>query len=256
MQYLEKYFYFLFGFEYTCTEAYFFSVSIFSISTIFIVLLLINLLVLLDLLLSNFTHDKNLVVIKPSKEYSSNLDILFVIVVTLYIFSIMFTSIGYIYNQLDTVMGTINTFDISVHLTASQWYWNAKTSANSFDPFTFTSNNVLIENCEIYSSDVMNRWISDEVVFIPSNVYINFIGTSTDVIHSFGIPAAGIKFDCIPGRLQSCTVMFTKEGSFDAHCYELCGANHAYMQLTFEVIGVKNYLTYFINLPFFEEYII
>ena len=256
MYYLEKYFYFLFGFEYTCTEAYFFSVSIFSICTIFIVLLLINLLILLDFIFNKFLHDKNLIVIKPHKEESSMLDILFVVVVTLYIFSILFTSIGYIYNQLDTVMGTINIFDISVHLTASQWYWNVKTASNVFDPYTFSLNNVLLENCEIYSSDVMNRWLSDEVVFIPTNVYINFVGTSTDVIHSFGIPAAGIKFDCVPGRLQSFTVMFTKEGTFDAHCYELCGANHAYMQITFEIISLKNYITYFLNLPLFEEFMV
>jgi cytochrome c oxidase subunit 2 len=43
---------------------------------------------------------------------------------------------------------------------------------------------------------------------------IQFLITAEDVIHSWNVPAFGIKVDAIPGRLNVVDTMLVKEGCF------------------------------------------
>ncbi|MCI4331712.1 MAG: hypothetical protein L3K19_07715 [Thermoplasmata archaeon] len=64
-----------------------------------------------------------------------------------------------------------------------------------------------------------------------STVQINL--TSTDVIHSFNIPALGIRLDAIPGRTNSIafTVPHVAPGTtFLIQCTEFCGTFHGTMR--------------------------
>lgn len=84
-----------------------------------------------------------------------------------------------------------------------------------------------------------------DVLVLPVNRPVKFILTSedpfhaydsaVDVIHSFWIPAFGIKWDVIPGETRTITIVPTKITStaVDPHvrvqCAEVCGAGHPYM---------------------------
>jgi cytochrome c oxidase subunit 2 len=208
----------------------------------YIFLLLIGVLIIFDFVLERFSSDKNITAIEISKKYTSSLDILFVLTITLYIISMMLTSIGYVFSFGDNLNGQEDIYDLRLYLVASQWYWNVFTNVEYFDPYTLTSIKKEINNIEFYSSDDNDRrWLSNLVIVLPSNVSITFGGTSADVIHSLGIPSAGFKFDCVPGRLQSFTTLFTEEGFFEGHCYEICGAEHAYMSLGFQIVTFEEF---------------
>ena len=50
-----------------------------------------------------------------------------------------------------------------------------------------------------------------------------------DVIHSWAVPAFGVKTDAIPGRLNQTWLTIDKPGTYYGQCSELCGVNHAFM---------------------------
>jgi cytochrome c oxidase subunit 2 len=65
--------------------------------------------------------------------------------------------------------------------------------------------------------------------------------TAADVIHSWTIPAFGVKQDGIPGRLAQLWFKAEQEGVFFGQCSELCGIAHAYMPITVKVVSEEAY---------------
>jgi cytochrome c oxidase subunit II len=65
--------------------------------------------------------------------------------------------------------------------------------------------------------------------------------TGADVIHSFAVPAFGIKIDAIPGRLNETWFKATKTGMFYGQCSELCGRDHAFMPIAVRVVSDQEF---------------
>lgn len=65
-----------------------------------------------------------------------------------------------------------------------------------------------------------------------SSTYVMLILIGVDVIHSFAMPALGIKMDCIPARVLSMTMCSEIVGSYYGQCSELCGALHSFMPIS------------------------
>lgn len=72
-------------------------------------------------------------------------------------------------------------------------------------------------------------------IHLPSDSTVEFVLTSTDVIHSFWIPALGGKMDVIPGRTNVWRLKPTEPGIFRGVCAEFCGPSHALMAFAVEV---------------------
>ena len=66
---------------------------------------------------------------------------------------------------------------------------------------------------------------------VPVNKIVRVQVTGADVIHSFAVPAFGIKIDAIPGRLNETWFKATKDGMYYGQCSELCGKDHAFMPI-------------------------
>ena len=64
-----------------------------------------------------------------------------------------------------------------------------------------------------------------------------------DVIHSWAVPAFGVKTDAIPGRLNQTWLTVDKVGTFYGQCSELCGVNHAFMPIHVNVVELQEFLT-------------
>lgn len=60
--------------------------------------------------------------------------------------------------------------------------------------------------------------------------------TARDVIHSFWVPSLAGKMDAIPGRTNRLVLEPTETGRFRGACAEFCGASHALMAFTVEVM--------------------
>jgi cytochrome c oxidase subunit 2 len=72
---------------------------------------------------------------------------------------------------------------------------------------------------------------SDEL-HIPIDRRVHLVISSTDVIHSFWVPALGVKQDAVPGHPTEIYVTPTEAGTYPAICAELCGLGHTTMTTT------------------------
>ena len=58
--------------------------------------------------------------------------------------------------------------------------------------------------------------------------------TAADVLHSWTVPAMGIKADAVPGRLNQLTLYSDRAGMYYGQCREICGRNHRFMPISLE----------------------
>ncbi len=82
---------------------------------------------------------------------------------------------------------------------------------------------------------------TDTPVYVPVGAVVRVIVTSNDVIHSFTVPAFGIKEDAIQGRTNETWFRADRTGVFYGQCSELCGINHAYMPVEVHVVSREEF---------------
>lgn len=69
----------------------------------------------------------------------------------------------------------------------------------------------------------------DRPLIIPAYLWLRFLISSSDVIHSWALPALGIKCDAVPGRINEVVSLIAVTGEYFGQCSELCGINHGFM---------------------------
>ncbi|WOR15961.1 cytochrome c oxidase subunit II [Hyphomonas sp. FCG-A18] len=82
---------------------------------------------------------------------------------------------------------------------------------------------------------------ADYPMVIPVNRYIRYQTASDRVIHSWTVPAFGVKTDAIPGRLNEGWFLVRETGVYYGQCSELCGKNHAFMPIEVRVVTQEQY---------------
>nr|AYJ83676.1 cytochrome c oxidase subunit II [Semibalanus balanoides] len=123
-----------------------------------------------------------------------------------------------------------------------QWYWSYEYSDFldvEFDSYMIPSKD--LENNQFRLIEVDNRMV------VPMNTYIRILVSSTDVIHSWTVPALSVKADAIPGRLNQLTFLVNRPGLFFGQCSEICGANHSFMPIVVESISMSSFLNWINN---------
>jgi heme/copper-type cytochrome/quinol oxidase subunit 2 len=83
---------------------------------------------------------------------------------------------------------------------------------------------------------------TDNDIYLPTHSYIRVLVTSSDVIHSWAVPALGVKVDACPGRLNQIMVYIQRAGQFFGQCSELCGLNHAFMPISVLAVPFEVFL--------------
>lgn len=78
-------------------------------------------------------------------------------------------------------------------------------------------------------------------VVVPVGKVVRVIVTSQDVIHSWAMPAFGVKMDAVPGRLNETWFKANREGTYYGQCSELCGVNHAFMPIELVVVSQERF---------------
>nr|YP_009937348.1 cytochrome c oxidase subunit II [Trigonopterus selaruensis]QNT26819.1 cytochrome c oxidase subunit 2 [Trigonopterus selaruensis] len=134
---------------------------------------------------------------------------------------------------MDEIFNPISTIKIIGH----QWYWSYEYSDYTnleFDSYMIPSKNLKPFNFRLLEVD--NRMV------VPFNSQIRIIVTSLDVIHSWAVPALGVKIDGTPGRLNQASFNVNRTGLFYGQCSEICGANHSFMPIVVESISPKYFL--------------
>jgi len=77
----------------------------------------------------------------------------------------------------------------------------------------------------------MIRLHATGAIAMPTEMRLQILASSRDVIHSWAVPSAGIKIDCIPGYSSHKVVMFLLSGIYWGQCMEVCGRYHHWMPI-------------------------
>jgi cytochrome c oxidase subunit 2 len=78
---------------------------------------------------------------------------------------------------------------------------------------------------------------TDNAVVLPVDTNIRLLITASDVLHSFALPAMGIKLDAVPGQVNETWVRINEEGTYYGQCSELCGTGHSYMPIMVKAVS-------------------
>ena len=82
----------------------------------------------------------------------------------------------------------------------------------------------------------------DNVVVVPVNKVVEVETTGADVIHSWAMPAVGVKMDAVPGRINHTWFKADRRPApIYGQCSELCGARHAFMPIEVKVVSDAEY---------------
>ncbi len=142
--------------------------------------------------------------------------------------------------------------DVFVKATGYQWYWGYEYPDHEieFDSYMVGSDygNMLTPEvseqlAELGYSDEHFTLATDTAVVVPTGQTVVIQVTGADVIHSWTIPAFGVKQDAVPGRLAELWFEVDEgmEGVYFGQCSELCGLSHAYMPITVKAVSQADY---------------
>lgn len=140
------------------------------------------------------------------------------------------------------LLDEVNNPSITLKAIGHQWYWKYEYSdfANiEFDSYIIRTNELNDYNFRLLEVD--NR------VVLPINSQIRIIVTAADVIHSWTIPALGVKIDGTPGRLNQSNFYINRPGLYFGQCSEICGANHRFIPIIIERISTEYFIKWILS---------
>nr|CAC81940.1 cytochrome oxidase II [Calathus depressus]CAC82147.1 cytochrome oxidase II [Calathus depressus]CAC82155.1 cytochrome oxidase II [Calathus carinatus]CAC82157.1 cytochrome oxidase II [Calathus depressus]CAC82161.1 cytochrome oxidase II [Calathus carinatus] len=127
------------------------------------------------------------------------------------------------------LLDEVSNPSITLKSIGHQWYWSYEYS--DFNKLEFDSYMTPYNELEISSFRLLDV---DNRIILPFNTQIRVLVTAMDVIHSWTIPALGVKIDATPGRLNQSNFFMNRSGLFYGQCSEICGANHSFMPIVIE----------------------
>jgi len=192
--------------------------------TVMIVLITLFVLALLVIVVVKFNARANPV---PSRTtHNTLIEVAWTLIPVLILVGIAVPSFRLLFLELD-----IPKADLTIKATGKQWYWSYAYPDNG--KFEFDS---------LMAQDKQPRLLGvDNEMVVPVNKIVRVQTTGADVIHSFAVPAFGIKIDAIPGRLNETWFKATKLGMFYGQCSELCGKDHAFMPIAVRVVNDQEF---------------
>ena len=82
----------------------------------------------------------------------------------------------------------------------------------------------------------------DARVVLPYGAHTRVLVGAADVLHSWTVPALGVKADACPGRLNQVAFLRHRPGVFYGQCREICGANHRFMPIALEFVAAPDFV--------------
>lgn len=175
------------------------------------------------------------------------LEIIWTLIPALILIFVAIPSFSLLYS-IDEIIEPLLTIKVIGH----QWYWSyefldpnilfklyfEKTGQSekftplqvvcNFDSFLLADSFLQKESVRLF--DVDNR------LYVPVETNVRVLVTASDVLHSWAIPALGVKLDACPGRLNQTSLYIKRPGIFYGQCSEICGVNHGFMPIA--IVGL------------------
>ncbi len=157
---------------------------------------------------------------------------------------IIVTVMGLAATRTVVAMKDTSNADLTIKTTGYQWKWGYDYLKGEGEGIGFLST---LDLSQRLASDA-GKPVGDDYLLkvdnplvVPVNKKIRIITTANDVIHSWMVPAFGVKQDAIPGFVRDAWFRAETTGDFYGQCVELCGKEHAYMPIHVKVLSAPDY---------------
>ncbi len=129
---------------------------------------------------------------------------------------------------------------MTVKVTGYQWKWSYDYLQDGFGFYSNLATPIAqIENRapkgEHYLLEV------DNPLVVPVDTKVRLLITAGDVLHSWWVPAFGVKQDAIPGFVRESWFRAETPGIYRGQCAELCGKEHGFMPIVVDVKSKDDY---------------
>jgi cytochrome c oxidase subunit 2 len=200
-----------------------------TLLSIIIVLISIFVLSLLAYAVWRFRERSNPI---PSKtSHNTLIEVLWTVVPVLILVLIAVPSFKLLYHE-----DVIPQADLTIKATGHQWYWSYEYPDNgdiAFDSFIVADDDLQPGQPRLLTTDTN--------VVLPIDTTIRVLITADDVIHSWAVPAFGVKTDAIPGRVNETWMKIERVGMYYGQCSELCGDNHGFMPIAVKAVSKEDF---------------
>lgn len=135
--------------------------------------------------------------------------------------------------------------ELTIKATGYQWYWGYEYQSDAEEDVSFDSLLLQEGDRADYGKEDMAAYprllaVDNEIV-VPVDTTVRLLVTAGDVIHSWAMPAFGVKVDAVPGRLNETWFRVDQEGIYYGQCSELCGKDHAFMPIAVHAVSREQY---------------
>ncbi|MBC8724001.1 cytochrome c oxidase subunit II [Paraburkholderia sp. 31.1] len=133
--------------------------------------------------------------------------------------------------------------DLTIKVTGYQWKWGYDYVKGPGEGIGFLST-LATPRAQTEGREPISTLYLQEVdnpLVVPVDKKIRIITTANDVVHSWYVPAFGVKQDAIPGFVRDTWFKANRTGTFRGFCTELCGKEHAFMPVVVEVLSADDY---------------
>ncbi len=121
--------------------------------------------------------------------------------------------------------------DMTIKVTGHQWYWEYTYPDHGNLDFS----SYIVPDDQLKPGQLRLLTVDNELV-VPVGKNIRVLTTSSDVIHSFFVPALGVQRYAIPGRTIETWFKADKTGTFYGECNQICGQNHSRMPIVVHAV--------------------
>lgn len=135
--------------------------------------------------------------------------------------------------------------DVTIKVTGWQWKWQYEYLEDGISFFSnldakSTEARARNSGIDVKTVDHYLRNVDNPMV-VPVGKKIRILTTSNDVIHSWWVPAVGMKRDAIPGYINETWARIEEPGVYRGQCAELCGKDHGYMPIVVKAVTETEY---------------
>ena len=197
---------------------------------VLVIMALITLFVLALLLWVGYRYSEKKNKIPSKRVHNTFIEILWTAIPVLILVVISIPSFKLLYKQ-----DVIPEPDLTIKAIGYQWYWGYEYPDHgnfAYEAFMLQSED------EVEDNRPFKRMLTtDTRVVVPVNKIVRVQVTAADVLHSWAVPALGVKTDAVPGRLNETWFKADKTGIYYGMCSELCGVNHQSMPIEIHVVS-------------------